>query len=214
MSGPQPVSQYRLEVRNAHAEAFTIHRDVAVTLEDAILAARAHPDELAVVLDMLMLQGYKAHLSVSVLSEYAMIEDAATIARRLLELSVQAVYISADDNPKVCQRRAGSYLAFLWRKFPRRFRQNFPAQAKARWCGYAGSMAASLKRRLRRGDLIGSRCLLLSVRRSFTTRTMRCSHPSPTAAPMSRCSPSQPRRSGFTLTTMYRRSSSSRRSTI
>jgi hypothetical protein len=66
-----------------------------------------------------------------------MVEDAATIARRLLELSVQAVYIAADDEPRVCRRRAGSYLAFLWRKFPRRFRQNFPAQAKARWSGYA-----------------------------------------------------------------------------
>jgi hypothetical protein len=99
------------------------------------------------VLDMLIIQGYKAHLSVCLLSEHGMIEDAATIARRLLELSVQAVYSAADDNPKVCQRRAGSYLAFLWRKFPRRFRQNFPAQAKARWSGYARKYGRFVKKK-------------------------------------------------------------------
>jgi hypothetical protein len=124
-------------VRNAHAEAFAIHRDIAVTLEDAMLVPRVHPDEVSVVLDMLMVQAYKAHLSVSLLSEHAMVEDAATIARRLLELSVQAVYIAADDQPRVCQRRAGRYLAFLWRKFPRRFRKDFPSKAKTRWSGYA-----------------------------------------------------------------------------
>ena len=146
MSGPQSVRSYRATVRGAHAEAFAIHADVAVTLEDAFLAPRGHPDEVSVVLDMLMVQGYKAHLSVCLLSEHGMIEDAATIARRLLELSVQAVYIAADDNPKVHQRRAGSYLAFLWRKFPRRFRQNFPAQAKARWSGYARQYGRFVKK--------------------------------------------------------------------
>ena len=146
MSSPQPVPSYRATVRNAHAEAFAIHRDVAVTLEDAFLAPRGHPDEVAVVLDMLMVQGYKAHLSVCLLSEHGMIEDAATIARRLLELSVQTVYMAADDDPRVCRRRAGSYLAFLWRRLPWRFRQNFPAQAKARWSGYARKYGRFVKK--------------------------------------------------------------------
>jgi hypothetical protein len=137
MSSPQPVAQFRAMVRAAHAVAFTLHRDVAVTLEDAIIISRPHSNEMSIVLDMHMIQAYKAHLSVCLLCEHGMIEDAATITRRLLELSIQTVYIAAEDDPKVCQRRAGSYLAFLWRKFPRRFRENFPANAKARWSGYA-----------------------------------------------------------------------------
>jgi ABC-type lipoprotein release transport system permease subunit len=38
------------------------------------------------------------------------------VTRRLLEIGVQAVYIGADSEPKVCEERGGRYLAFLWRE--------------------------------------------------------------------------------------------------
>lgn len=127
------LARFRKKVRDMHAPAFSKHLAVARQLEAAYLDAAHGTDVVSIVLDMLLLQGYKSHLSVPVLCEHGFVEDAATITRRLLELSVQAVYIGGDDQATTCERRAGRYLAHLWRKFPRRFKSTLPAGMKAQW---------------------------------------------------------------------------------
>jgi hypothetical protein len=121
----------------AHRGAFDLHTAVAVALEGAVIRPRAHPTIIHIVLDMLMLQGLKSHATVSLLSQHGLMEDTATIARRLLELSVQAVYIGAESEQPEQLRRAGRYLAFLWRQLPGRMKHRLPSSLRAEWTGWA-----------------------------------------------------------------------------
>jgi hypothetical protein len=66
-----------------------------------------------------------------------MMEDAATLTRRLLELAIQAEYIGHPDAAPERERRAGRYLAFAWRQIPRRVKLLFPSAPRARWSGLA-----------------------------------------------------------------------------
>jgi hypothetical protein len=50
---------------------------------------------------MVLLQGLKSYGAVLLLAQHALMEDCATIARRLMELSVTAVYIGAEADTKV-----------------------------------------------------------------------------------------------------------------
>jgi len=133
------VRKYITTVREAHSSAFALHSETAILLEDAMTTPHPHKDELGLTLDMLFVQGHKAHISVMRLAELALVEDAATITRRLLELSIQAAYITEPPDDKGRRRRAGMYLAFMWRQFPRRFRESFPSTLKAQWSKFARS---------------------------------------------------------------------------
>ena len=84
---------------------------------------------------MLMLQSMKAHAAVSLLAQHGLLEDTATIARRILELSVQAVFIGAESDKQIQRRRAGSYCAFLWRQLPGHIKHRLPESARRTWIG-------------------------------------------------------------------------------
>jgi hypothetical protein len=128
---------FRATVRQQHAEALSIHRDVAIGVEEALLRERAHKDELGLALDMLLGQAYKAHLSVWLLSEHGHVEDAATIARRVMELVAQGVYIGMDDAQSTRTSRAGRFCAHLWVSLSEARMQLVGAwrnPGPARWC--------------------------------------------------------------------------------
>jgi hypothetical protein len=133
------VRRFITTVRQAHASAFALHSETAILLEEAMVTPHAHRDELGLTLDMLFVQGHKAHLSVMRLAELALVEDGATITRRLMELGIQAAYITNPPDDQGKHRRAGKYLAFMWRQFPRRFRETFPPHLKAQWSQFARS---------------------------------------------------------------------------
>jgi hypothetical protein len=143
------VRKFITTVRGAHPAAFALHSRTAVLVEEGLVSEHPHGNELGLTLDMLLVQGYKAHLSVMRLCELALVEDAATITRRLLELSIQAAYITHPTDEKLKLRRAGQYLAFMWRKFPRRFRAGFPGKLKAQWSNIARSYGRFVPQRAR-----------------------------------------------------------------
>ena len=141
------VRTFITTVREAHAPAFALHSETAILLEHALGTPHPHRDELGLTLDMLLVQAYKAHTSVMRLAELGLVEDGATITRRLLELSIQAAYITDPPDEKGRLRRAGTYLAFMWRKFPRRFREAFPVTLKTHWSRIARSYGRFVRAR-------------------------------------------------------------------
>lgn len=131
---PQSAADYRKRVLAAYPKEFDIHREVAATLEAAIISnPRTYPTLVHLVIDMLMLQSMKSHSTISLLAQHGLQEDTATITRRLLELSVQAAYIGSESDDGERRRRAGRYLAFLWRQLPRRIKLRLPTQVRRQW---------------------------------------------------------------------------------
>ena len=130
---------YRARVVEAHRAEFDLHVKVATALEEATARPRAHSTIVHLVIDMLMRQSLKAHVSVMLLAQHGFMEDSATIARRLLELAVQAVYIGAESDDRERARRAGKYVAFMWRQLPRRVKQRFQNSVREYWSAMARS---------------------------------------------------------------------------
>ncbi len=147
LNAPNAAAAYRRTVLEAHPEEFRIHHEVAALLEAAVLEVREHPTLVHIVTDMLMLQSMKSHAAISLLCQHGLMEDSATLARRLLELSIQAVYIGAETEEKTRRQRAGAYLAYLWRQLPRRIKQRLPDLIRARWT----SIGRGYGRHVRRG---------------------------------------------------------------
>ncbi len=131
------ITAYRKKVVAAHSTAFALHTKIASTFQEATKTPRAHPTEVHIVLDMLMIQAGKSHAAVSILAQHGPMEDTATIARRLMELGVQAVYIGAESEDRERKKRAGQYLAFMWRQLPPRIKHRLPSAARREWSAIA-----------------------------------------------------------------------------
>lgn len=143
------IAQYRAKVLAAHQPAFNLFTQVAGALEDAITVPRKHPALTDMVIDMLMVQAFKAYGAVALLAQHGLMEDSATIARRLLELSVQAVYVGAESEERVRERKAGRYLSFMWRQLPRRIKHRLPAGVRTQWTTIARKYARFVPRKAR-----------------------------------------------------------------
>ncbi len=117
---------------------------------------------------MLMVQCLKAHNTVSLLAQHGLMEDSSTIARRLLELSVQAVYIGMEDDDKEKNRRSGAYLAFLWRQLPQRIKLKLPLSVRQHWVGIARGNGRFVKPNAKRWVPTSTRCSRPSGRRRLT----------------------------------------------
>jgi len=70
-------------------------------------------------------------------------EDGASITRRLLEIGIQAVYIGADSENAECERRAGRYLAYLWRETAATAKA-YLGEAGARWDAIAAKFGGEI----------------------------------------------------------------------
>lgn len=127
------TSEYRTSVRARHSEAFALHRQTTLAFESAICSAHASPTVTHVAVDMLMLQAHKSHLSVALLAEHGLVEDAATITRRLLELSVQGAFIMSEQNAKSHDQVAGRYLLRLWQELPDKVKARLPKSTANYW---------------------------------------------------------------------------------
>ncbi len=127
------IKAYTDRVKERHREAFELWRVVAATYRRAQETGRRRPTDLHVVLDMLLLQASNTHAALALLAQHGLMEDAATMVRRLMEISIQSTYIAADDQQRTRDRRAGAYLAFLWRRLPRRTKLLLPPTLRAGW---------------------------------------------------------------------------------
>jgi len=144
------IRAYTERVKAKHRQAFDIWREVATVYQNAQAVPRSRHSDLHIVLDMLMLQASNTHAALALLAQHGLMEDAATLARRLLEISIQATYIAADDDQPTRDRRAGSYLAFLWRRLPRRVKSLLPPNVRAEWSTTARRFGRFVGRKAKR----------------------------------------------------------------
>jgi len=127
----------------AHATAFELHTAVLGAFEDALVKERQGTGRFSVAIDMLMYQAFKSDGTVSLLAQHGLLEDAATIARRLMELAVQALYLWADGDTTLQEQRASRYLAHMWRQLPARALAQMPQEIQAQWRAIDAEVGAS-----------------------------------------------------------------------
>ena len=61
------------------------------------------------------------------------------IGYRCSELSVEAEYIGGESHPKLQCRKAGMYLAYLWRSLPKKYKAYIPEGTREEWSSVARS---------------------------------------------------------------------------
>jgi hypothetical protein len=127
------IDSFRQRVIEAHKDAFAIHTEVIEVFESAFLRPRTRDTSLRVALELLMYQAVKSDGAVSLLAQHGLMEDTATIARRLMELAVQATYIWADGDAELQVERSSRYVAFLWRNLPPQATARMPDHIKEHW---------------------------------------------------------------------------------
>jgi hypothetical protein len=129
----ESLPNFKMRTREQHAAAFELHHDMAVAFERAVMTSREHDGAIALALDLLMLQGYKAHSSVRLLAECGHLEDAAALTHRLLEITARGAFVGGHEDRMVRQERAARYLGRLWSSVPEEGRSALPPAIRARW---------------------------------------------------------------------------------
>jgi len=127
------LAEFKQSVRDRYPEALALHHETVTLLEPAIGQPRRHADLLDPALDMLFLQAYKAHVSVLLLVLHGHMEDAATIARRLLELAAMMGYFGLAPTAEDKTSRVKRYLADMWLDLPPEAQNLLPGAAKNFW---------------------------------------------------------------------------------
>src|SRR5436309_2616747 len=90
-------AEFAAHVRETFPEEFALFWRTLTVLEDAIDRRRPVASLTEIAIDMLMLQAYKSAVSVHEVALLGHLEDAATLARRLMDLGVQMAYISIKE---------------------------------------------------------------------------------------------------------------------
>ena len=133
MQSDDKINQFRARVLVAHRTAFDLHTELLDKFETALLTERELSTPVSIALDMLMYQAVKASGALSLLSQHALLEDAATINRRLMELAITAAYIYGDGSETVQASRAARYLVHMWRQLPEKALTHIPETAQTEW---------------------------------------------------------------------------------
>jgi hypothetical protein len=131
-------------IRTHYAADFAHHERVTQKLRPVVLHTRQVHTPVETALDFMLIQAYKAHEAVAVLLENGLAEDGATVTRRLLEIGVQAIYIGADSEAEERERRAGRYLAYLWREMPQPAKEHLKGPVADHWAGIAAKYGAEI----------------------------------------------------------------------
>jgi hypothetical protein len=95
-----------------HRAAFDLWRFIHETLEDVVIRDRNHKGSFERSLDLLFIQAFKSHGSLYSLCVLGHCEDAATIARRILEIALQVGYLDSEELER--ENRGKRYLAYFW----------------------------------------------------------------------------------------------------
>jgi hypothetical protein len=95
-----------------HRAAFDFWFFIHEPLEDVVARARNHKGSFGRALDLLFIQAFKSHGSLYSLCVLGHCEDAATIARRILEIAFQVGYLDSEEPER--ENRGKQYLAYFW----------------------------------------------------------------------------------------------------
>jgi hypothetical protein len=99
-----------------HKAAFGLWLLIHQTLEDVVIRDRNPRTSFARALDLLFIQAFKSHGSLYSLCILGHCEDAATIARRIFEISLQVGYLDLDEQER--ETRGRQYLAYFFHLVP------------------------------------------------------------------------------------------------
>jgi hypothetical protein len=102
----------RKQMIDRHRSAFRIWQLLAELSEEAVIKDRNLQGPFARALDLFFIEAFKSHQSLYLLSVNGHGEDAATIARRLLEISLQVSYLCQEESER--DERGATYLAHFW----------------------------------------------------------------------------------------------------
>ena len=100
-------------------------------LEDAVPKPRASSSPFLRALDLLFVQAFKSHGSLYFLCVHGHGEDGATVARRMLEIEIQARYLCADTAEQ--EIRGQKFLAYFWAQAPNRIKAAGSDAERAKW---------------------------------------------------------------------------------
>jgi len=95
-----------------HRPAFDLWFRLAQVLEEAVVKERMVDSAFGRALDLFFLQTFKSHQSLYPLCVMGHGEDAATIARRLLEISLQVGHLVSEESKR--EEHGEAYLAHFW----------------------------------------------------------------------------------------------------
>lgn len=114
-----------------HRPAFNLWRLVHELLEGLVVIPRTLPSAYARALDLLFIQAFKSHGSLYSLCVMGHGEDAATIARRLLEIALQVGYLCLEDQER--EKRGELYLAYFWHNAKEIIALDIPEDRRQWW---------------------------------------------------------------------------------
>lgn len=95
-----------------HRAAFDLWLLIHRALEDVVIRDRHTERSFARALNLLFIQAFKSHGSLYPLCVLGHCEDAATIARRILEIALQVGYLDSEGPER--ENRGSQYLAYFW----------------------------------------------------------------------------------------------------
>jgi len=110
------AAKFKAKIIDSNRDAFDLFRDTCSLIEAAITEPRDITEPYARALDLLFIQAYKSYTAVYFLAVRGHGEDAATILRRLLEISLQVCYLAKDYDER--SQRGKNYLAYYWAQVP------------------------------------------------------------------------------------------------
>jgi hypothetical protein len=110
--GVQQNKALKKKILDRHRPAFDLWLRLAQILEEAVVKERKLDSAYARALDLFFIEAFKSHQSLYSLCVMGHCEDAATIARRLLEIALQVGYLCSEESKR--EERGQAYLAYFW----------------------------------------------------------------------------------------------------
>lgn len=103
---------FKKQMIDKHRSAFAAWLRLAQMLEEVVVKDRTPDSAFSRALDLFFIQAFKSHQSLYLLAVVGHGEDAATVARRLFEISLQVGYLCSD--PADREERGRRFLAHFW----------------------------------------------------------------------------------------------------
>lgn len=112
------AEEFSKMVRARHAVDFDKFGQLYHHIQELIQRSRSLESPYKRSQDMLFLQAFKGMQAAGYLCELALVEDAATVARRILEVAMRMMWLHAKDKDDgVRDERVDDFLATLWHEW-------------------------------------------------------------------------------------------------
>lgn len=124
-------AEFKAKMIERHRPAFDLWLRVHEMLEELVIKPRTLQSAYSRALDLFFVEAFKSHGSLYPLCVMGHGEDAATIARRLLEIAFQVGYLCLEDQDR--EKRGELYLAYFWHNAKEIIKLNIPEDRRQWW---------------------------------------------------------------------------------